>query len=341
MDMRSVLFLLALTAAAQQPQLHIVPQGTRIQIIDESMLPEGPDLRESINGPSLIRVPSWVKNPLGKYYLYFANHTGKYIRLAYADNIEGPWKIYAPGALHLEDQKVITDHMASPEALIDDARKEIVLFYHGQTRENGEKQGQHAAAAVSTDGLHFTPLNQIVGMPYLRVFRHGNLWYSLVGSGELGVTADLHKPFATVGHIIGDDIVNALYPRDLNGPRLPTTGRERFSIRHIGTDTEGDRLIVYFSCVGQMPEHIMATVVDTSGPVATWRAKGLLDVLKPELAWEGAAVPEAHSVGGKSSHLENSLRDPAVFRENGQAWLLYAAAGEHGLGIVKIRYEER
>jgi hypothetical protein len=37
----------------------------------------------NINGPSLIKVPRWVKNPLGKYYLYFADHNVKYIRLAY------------------------------------------------------------------------------------------------------------------------------------------------------------------------------------------------------------------------------------------------------------------
>ena len=39
--------------------------------------PEMPELdREhgfsNINGPSLVRVPEWVENPLGKYYLYFA-----------------------------------------------------------------------------------------------------------------------------------------------------------------------------------------------------------------------------------------------------------------------------
>ncbi|MCD6520797.1 MAG: hypothetical protein J7M05_12845 [Anaerolineae bacterium] len=49
-----------------------------------------PGLDESIgsniNGPSLIRVPLWIKNPLGKYYLYFASHHGQYIRLAYADH---------------------------------------------------------------------------------------------------------------------------------------------------------------------------------------------------------------------------------------------------------------
>ena len=57
----------------------------------------------NINGPSLIRVPDWVENPLGRYYLYFAHHKGKFIRLAFADNVEGPYEIYEPGSLHLED----------------------------------------------------------------------------------------------------------------------------------------------------------------------------------------------------------------------------------------------
>ncbi|MEJ6601744.1 MAG: hypothetical protein ACKVI3_08455 [Verrucomicrobiia bacterium] len=47
-------------------------------------------LGDKINGPSLIRVPAWVKNPLGKYYLYFAHHKGTFIRLAYADKLSAP-----------------------------------------------------------------------------------------------------------------------------------------------------------------------------------------------------------------------------------------------------------
>src|ERR1044071_4584691 len=70
-------------------------------MIRPQMLP-GTD-GNNINGPSLIRVPDWVTNRLGKYYLYFAHHNGKYIRLAYADHLEGPWKIYKPGVLPLTD----------------------------------------------------------------------------------------------------------------------------------------------------------------------------------------------------------------------------------------------
>jgi hypothetical protein len=57
----------------------------------------------NINGPSLIRVPGFVAQPLGKYYLYFAHHKGSYIRLAYADNVEGPYTVYTPGALQLSE----------------------------------------------------------------------------------------------------------------------------------------------------------------------------------------------------------------------------------------------
>ena len=64
--------------------------------IDES-------LGNNIAGPSLIRVPNWIDEPLGHYYLYFSAHKGDYIRLAYADKLEGPWHIYKKGTLHLEE----------------------------------------------------------------------------------------------------------------------------------------------------------------------------------------------------------------------------------------------
>ena len=58
---------------AQQPDLSTV-KVTRV--LDKPII--GPDIHPSIGvniqGPSLIRVPDWVENPLGKYYLYFADH---------------------------------------------------------------------------------------------------------------------------------------------------------------------------------------------------------------------------------------------------------------------------
>jgi hypothetical protein len=33
---------------------------------------------DNINGPSLIRLPDWITHPLGRYYLYFADHKGRH-----------------------------------------------------------------------------------------------------------------------------------------------------------------------------------------------------------------------------------------------------------------------
>ena len=58
---------------------------------------------DNVNGPSLIRAPEWLSETeaggLGEYYLYFAHHKGRYIRLAHADDLTGPWTTYEPGTL--------------------------------------------------------------------------------------------------------------------------------------------------------------------------------------------------------------------------------------------------
>ncbi|MEE2635684.1 MAG: hypothetical protein VYE68_00425, partial [Acidobacteriota bacterium] len=35
-----------------------------------------PSIGHNIQGPSVIKVPDWVNEPLGAYYLYFADHKG-------------------------------------------------------------------------------------------------------------------------------------------------------------------------------------------------------------------------------------------------------------------------
>ena len=62
-----------------------------------------PSIGHNIQGPSLIRVPDWVADPLGRYLLYFADHKGSFIRVAHADAVEGPWTVHPPGSLHLVD----------------------------------------------------------------------------------------------------------------------------------------------------------------------------------------------------------------------------------------------
>ena len=85
-----------------------------------------PSLGGNVNGPSLVRAPLWVAEPLGRYYLCFAHHNGSFIRLAYADDPEGPWSVYEPGTLCLE-RSHCCNHIASPDAHVDDPRSGVPI----------------------------------------------------------------------------------------------------------------------------------------------------------------------------------------------------------------------
>ena len=87
----------------------VLCQQLTAQSIRIERLVDGPIIRpdmdrsmgSNIAGPSLIRVPDWIENPLGRYYLYFSDHRGLYIRLAYANALTGPWTMYEAGTLQL------------------------------------------------------------------------------------------------------------------------------------------------------------------------------------------------------------------------------------------------
>ncbi len=312
-------------------------------IIAPDMLPG--DEGESINGPSLIRVPDWVPNRLGRYYLYFAHHDGKYIRFAHADELTGPWTIMPDGLLPVAEQQVLRGHIASPEAVIDEETKQVYLFTHGSPQGEG---AQVSTVAVSTDGRTFRDLGRVVGPAYLRVFRHEGAWYALNGSGMLRRAAQIGEPFEPVAKIIGQDILDALDPWLRGEPgavppeQRPKSGDGRYAIRHVGTDVHDGRLYVYFSCLKHRPERIIATVVEMQGSPETWKARGVFEVLQPDRPWEGADLPLAYSRGGSTIkygyNRVRELRDPGVYREGDDAWLLYSTAGEYGLGLARLHY---
>src|SRR5262245_48368957 len=146
---------------------------------------------ENVNGPSLIRLPDWVERPLGRYYLYFGHHDGRYVRLAYADDLAGPWRTHEPGVLSLA-QSLFAGHVASPDAHVDDERREIRLYFHGADGPSGPGPrdrpgtlplppggglaGQHTRVALSRDGLRFEARPALLGRPYFRVVRWRDWW---------------------------------------------------------------------------------------------------------------------------------------------------------------------
>jgi hypothetical protein len=88
------------------------------RLLDGPIITEAthPSIGANIQGPSLIRAPDWVEGRLGRYYLYFADHKGRYIRLAYADDLLGPWTVHPPGSLQIEQSRFPTEPLrATPE----------------------------------------------------------------------------------------------------------------------------------------------------------------------------------------------------------------------------------
>ncbi|MFI5377962.1 MAG: hypothetical protein ACHRHE_01535 [Tepidisphaerales bacterium] len=168
-----LLSLLLCVAANKLPKLE-VRRFEQNPIIRPEMIP-GRD-GNNINGPSLIRVPPWVPGRMGNYYLYFAHHGGKYTRLAYADRLEGPWKIHEPGTLKLSEAPGCTGHIASPDVLVDEQRRELRMYFHGPARAGG---GQKSFVAVSKDGLHFKASDEVLGKVYLL--------YSVAGENGIAI----------------------------------------------------------------------------------------------------------------------------------------------------------
>ena len=104
-----------------------------------------PELGGNINGPTLIRTPDWFESPRAKYLLYFAHHFGRTIRLAFADDLLGPWTLSAQPPLELEDSLFVTDRRKSGSTMIG-ARFAFIITAESKTAAN--KPGEHCPATA-------------------------------------------------------------------------------------------------------------------------------------------------------------------------------------------------
>jgi hypothetical protein len=67
-----------------------------------------------------------------------------------------------------------------------------------------------------------------------------------------------------------------------------------------------------------------------------WRASEPVVVLEPEMDYEGVDLPLLSSVRGWAPEPVRQLRDPCIFIDNGQVFLLYSVEGERGIAIAEI-----
>jgi hypothetical protein len=321
---------------------------TARRLVDRPIVTPGMDARmgSDIEGPSLIRTPEWLPGRLGRYYLYFADHKGDYIRLAYADRLEGPWKVHAPGSLQLGQSGLPTRnitpppgaeariaaagranrappgtpgvptpledatlaHLASPDAHVDEGGRRIVMYFHGLASFGV----QNTRVAVSPDGINFHNVGGVLAGPYLRVFDYGGWRYGMSMPGHFWRSRDGLSPFD-------------------QGPRLFAPDQ-----RHSALLVRGDTLHVFWTRVGDAPERIYVSTVDLRPDWMAWKASDPIEVLRPERSWEGADLPVEPSYRSATFRPANQLRDPAIYEEDGRVYMVYAVKGEGGLGIAEL-----
>jgi hypothetical protein len=295
-------------------------------IITPEMVPSGDG--ENINGPSLIKVPDWIKSPLGKYYLYFAHHQGKYIRLAYADHLEGPWTICVKGTLKREDciyddgiNKVEVKHIASPDVLIDPIKKELIMYFHisaGKTKD-GKNTPQVTLRATSKDGINFLPEHKILGESYFRVFKWDNSFYALA-KGGLYRSNDGFSGFEK-----GQNPFSNINDAD-----------STIHLRHLALLQKGNAMYLFYSRIGDAPEQILYSKMMLTSDWSQWQASAPVKLLVPVEKYEGADEPIIKSVSGASKKAVRQLRDPAIYQEGDKIYILYSVAGELGIAIAEL-----
>jgi len=308
-------FLLLLALAIGQT----APRYKAVRLKDNPIIHAGMkglegEAGKNINGPSLIRVPAWIEKPLGKYYLYFAHHRGDYLRLAFADRIEGPWTVHEPGVLHLKDAPG-RNHLASPDVHVDDDSKEIRMYFHQPPAAGSAAKEQMTYLATSRDGLRFAARKEELGHAYLRAFRYKGAVYGFgmaaTADGVFMRSEDGIRPF-------------------LDGPHcLP-------KVRHSAMWVEGDTLFLVYTIVGEAPERIQLSTVDLSKDWKEWAPSPPEILLEPETDYEGAKLPLVPSRNGAMMDPVRQLRDPAIFSEDGRRYLLYAVAGEQGIALAEL-----
>ena len=311
-----------------------------------------PDALANINGPSVVRMPDWAAGRRGRYHLYFGHHKGKSIRLAYADDLAGRWRMHPDPVLHLADSffepedppfdpslpqphwvaglkgDYLYAHIASPDVHVDDdgpdddgpendRTRRFVMYFHGLLR-NGDQQSR---VAFSTDGLHFTAQEPLIGPPYLRGARLGGWLYLAMWGGRLARARHWTGPFD-------------LAPPEILPPHL--TGGPGRQIRHGHLFAHQGRLHLTGSRIGDAPEALLHCELIPAENWADWRFGPVRELLRPAAGWEGGDTPPTASEMGTVMGRVNQLRDPALFLDDGQVYLTYCGGGENGIGMARV-----
>ena len=288
--------------------LEAVPWAAPAPVVKGSPVPgEQREVRATIMHPSIIEAARFCERAPARYLMYYAPHHSPGIGAAGADRITGPWTpLRENPVLRLDQCGGFTGHISAPDVVWSPEDKRFFMYFHGSVARAGQQTG----VAASDDGVHFKPLapGPVLPCPYLRVWRHGGLWYGIVRLGNnLGLA---RSP---------DGIKWELRP----ACPLLECGQEHGEydrLRHHCVHLVGDALHLYY-CTYRDPdlrvEAIRSAIVRLEGDWTQWRAERIGDVLRPALDWE-----------------RSNLRDPYIIEADGRLYMFYVGGNEAGIGVA-------
>jgi hypothetical protein len=105
------------------------------------------------------------------------------------------------------------------------------------------------------------------------------------------------------------------------------------SSRHTSVLVKDDQIYIFYSVVGECPEHIRATKI-CHLEKDNIQVRDTCSVLKPEREFEHGNVSATASKYGAAYNNVHQLRDPYLFEENGTLYMLYTVCGEKGIALA-------
>ena len=281
------------------------------------------NFNSNICNPCIIKVPEWVKDSLGKYYLYYADHRGKYIKFAFSNFIFNNWRSKLDIIININSFNNAINHIASPEIYIDDIKKKFYLLTHSHSATH---KGQWTYVSESNNGLHFKVVNDKPLAPfYLRVFKYNNFFYGVSKGGNLWKTNELIREFYPCQNLFDPSKSNELL-HNYEG-----------AVRHVGLFVENNILYIFYSKIGDKPERIYFSKLNLEKNDKNWKFNSETELLRPTMDFEGANLPLLKSKPGDTPVAENALRDPYLFKINSNYYLAYCVQGEFGIAIAEIK----
>lgn len=271
------------------------------------------------NGPSVIKVPDWVAEPFGAYYMYFADHRGLDIRLAFSDSLSGPWTVLPNPVLRLNKNLAIRDHIASPDIYVDHSSHTIYMTVHGEPIST-MYDDQVSVLVESQDGQAFAQDPSYAG----------SIWANFAYARILKIDETFVRIDPRKHQVSRSDSITGPFSAPVHYS-LPID-REH---RHASVLLDGSTIVIYYTRLRDSPERIYRATIDASKQWGQWALTNEQCVRRPEFSWEGAKFPVALSKPG-SAHSVNQLRDPFIYDDGTNRALFYSYAGESGIAMATV-----